>query len=261
MPTWRKLHTQATESLDINDMPDDFHRLLWVMLPLGLDREGRGMDNPAWVKAKIMPLRTDVTPEMVERALTWYAEHGMIERYQVESRSYFWVPSFQRYQGNTRKEAESEYPAPPEKRETNSRPTPELVQSKSGTDVDVDTDADVDADKDADALSSFISDSVHMYENAIGLIAGESQTEEVKAFLVDLHERGHPEWWQMAIDVSCDNNARKWSYIRAVLRNWLEQGRPGLKPPAAVNGSRASPEEDDYDMEAALAKAKRYGLG
>ena len=44
MPTWRKLHVKATESLDINDMPDDFHRLLWVMLPLGLDREGRGLD-------------------------------------------------------------------------------------------------------------------------------------------------------------------------------------------------------------------------
>jgi len=106
--------------------------------------------------------------------------------------------------------------------------------------TDTDTESDTEPEPDS-ALSSFISDSVHAYENAVGLIAGETQTEEVKAFLVDLHERGHPEWWQMAIDVSCDNNARKWSYIRAVLRNWLEQGRPGLKPPATGNGSRASP--------------------
>ena len=241
MPTWRKLHTKATESLDINDMPDDFHRLLWVMLPLGLDREGRGMDNPAWIKAKIMPLRTDVTPEMVDQALTWYAEHGMVERYQVESRSYFWVPTFHDYQGNTRKEAESDYPPPPEPVESRSRPTPELVESRSASDADADADADADVDKDADAsLSSFIADSVHAFENCIGLVVGETQTEEVKAFLGDLHARGHPEWWQLALDVACDNNARKWSYVRAVLQNWLKQGRPGLKPPS--NGSRASPD-------------------
>jgi hypothetical protein len=59
-------------------LPDDFTRLLWVILPLGLDREGRGLDNASWVKAKIMPLRTDVTLEQVEAALTWYAERGLI---------------------------------------------------------------------------------------------------------------------------------------------------------------------------------------
>lgn len=241
MPRWRKLHVKATESLDLNDMPDDFHRLLWVMLPLGLDREGRGLDNAGWVKAKIMPLRTDVTPDLVESALIWYAERGMIQRYQVEGRSYFWVPTFAQYQGNTQREAESEYPAPPDQGESPAIPTHELLVSKSISDADTDADADVDADKDADALSSFIGDAVCAYENAIGLIAGPTQTEEIKAFLAELHERGHPEWWQMALAVACDNNARKWSYIRAVLRNWQEQGRPGLKPPS--NGARASPEQ------------------
>lgn len=109
----------------------------------------------------------------------------------------------------------------------------------------------------ADALSSFIATAAHDFENCIGLIAGEHQSEEITAYATDLHNRGHPEWWQMALDVACDNNARKWSYVRAVLQNWLEQGRPGLKPPA--NGSRASPEE--YDEAAALEKAARYGLG
>lgn len=144
MPTWRKLHVKAVESLDINDMPDDFHRLLWVMLPLGLDRDGRGLDNPAWVKAKIMPLRVDVTPDMIGEAMDWYESRGMIERYQVESRSYFWVPSFLKYQGSTLKERKSEYPDPPELVQSKSRPTPELVQSKSVTDSDADADADAE---------------------------------------------------------------------------------------------------------------------
>ncbi len=159
MPKWRKLHTKAVESLDINDMPDDFTRLLWVMLPLGLDCEGRGLDNPSWVKGKVMLLRTDVTSEMISGALQWYAERGMIERYTVNGRGYFWVPSFSKYQGNTIKEADSEYPPPPsddtpELVKSKSGASPELVQSKSSTDVDVDVDVDSEEDTGADAPSS-----------------------------------------------------------------------------------------------------------
>jgi hypothetical protein len=150
MPQWRKLHVKAVESWDINAMPDDFHRLLWVMLPLGLCREGRGIDNPAWIKAKIMPLRLDVTAEMIEAAMDWYAGHDMIERYEVDGRRFFWVRTFRHYQGNTSKEAASPYPAPPPTPEqpleddaptpdllqTYSRPTPDQRASRSGTDAD-----------------------------------------------------------------------------------------------------------------------------
>ena len=108
------------------------------------------------------------------------------------------------------------------------------------SDTDTDTESDAESEPEPDALSSFIAESVCAYENAVGLVAGATQTEEIQAFLADLHERGHPEWWQLALDVACDNNARKWSYIRAVLRNWIDQGRTGLRPPS--NGARASPE-------------------
>lgn len=145
MPRYRKLHVKATESLDINEMPDDFTRLLWVMLPLGLDSAGRGIDNPAWVKAKIMPLRADVTHTMIEGALTWFAVRGMIERYQVGGRAFFWLPTFAHYQGDTRKEAASEYPAPLAQAAPNSVPTPDLLQSKSATDADSYSDANADA--------------------------------------------------------------------------------------------------------------------
>lgn len=126
MPKYRKLHVRSTESWDINDMPDDFTRLLWLMLPLGLCREGRGVDNTSWIKSKIMPLRTDVTDEMIEAAMIWYTDRGMIIRYQVEKRDYFYLPKFHNYQGNTTKEAESIYPA-----------SLELVKSKSRVSQDV----------------------------------------------------------------------------------------------------------------------------
>ena len=122
MPQWRKLHPRIQQSLDVNDMPDDFHRLLWSWLPLGLDREGRILDNAALVKARVMPLREDVSLERVQQALDWYAKHGadethpertMIVRYTVNGRGYFYVPNFDKYQGWRGREGLSIYPAPP----------------------------------------------------------------------------------------------------------------------------------------------------
>ena len=128
MPKYRKLHVKTVESLDVNDMPDDFHRLFWVLLPLGLCREGRGIDNTSWIKAKIFPLREDVSQTNISDAMNWFEGKGMIVRYDADGRKYFYVPSFYTYQGNTTKEADSDYPPP------NSIPSQELVKSKSGVD-------------------------------------------------------------------------------------------------------------------------------
>lgn len=151
MARYRKLHVKAVESLDINDMPDDFTRLLWLMLPLGLDREGRGLDNSSWVKAKVMPLRGDVMLAMIEGALAWYAKRGMIVRYKVAGRAYFLVPSWHKYQGATDKEAASEYPEPQELVESNSGVSPELVESNSASDADSYSNAHSDSDAYADS--------------------------------------------------------------------------------------------------------------
>ena len=174
MPQWRKLHTKTVESLDLHDMPDDFTRLLWMMLPLGLDRCGRGLDNASWIKAKVMPLREDVTCQMISDALGWYEQHEMIERYHVNGRSYFWIPTWHKYQGDTSKEAESNFPAPSsyepyqkqcksedngteqgsqEEVESKSGVDQEEVESKSASDSDADTDADTDAESGSPAVA------------------------------------------------------------------------------------------------------------
>ena len=134
MPTYRKLHTKTTESLDLNDMPDDFTRLMWVLLPLALCREGRGLHSGAWLKSKLFPLREDIDQEFVWTKFQWFVGRGMVVPYEVGGRCYFYVPTFHKYQGNTVKERESDYPPPPDVVQTNSEPTPELVQSKSVTD-------------------------------------------------------------------------------------------------------------------------------
>ena len=136
MPKYRKLYTKTLESLDVNDMPDDFCRLFWTLLPLVLCREGRGVNSATWLRSKLFPLREDVSSDKVQAALDWCIDRGMIVPYSVEGRDYFHVPSFHKYQGNTTKEAESDYPAPESPVQSKSGVSQEPVQSKSATDAD-----------------------------------------------------------------------------------------------------------------------------
>ena len=113
MIQFRRLYRKTVDSQDINDMPDDFTRLIWVLLPLGLDCEGRGIDNPSWIKSRIMPLREDVTNEMVLGAMDWFARREMIVRYEIGGRKYFYIPTWHTYQKGTERESDSELPSPP----------------------------------------------------------------------------------------------------------------------------------------------------
>jgi hypothetical protein len=113
MPQWRKLYSKVVESIDVNAMPDDFTRLLWVLLPTQLCSEGRGQDHGAWVRAKVFPMRDDVSLEMIERAMACFEARGMIVRYKVDGRRFFEVVNWHKYQGNTSRETASDYPAAP----------------------------------------------------------------------------------------------------------------------------------------------------
>ena len=132
MPHWRKLHTKTTDSLDLDDMPDDFTRLMWVLLPLKSCRDGRGIDMPQWVMSQLFPLRSDVSLEQVLSAFRWYHDRGMINRYSVEGRPYYEIVNWHKYQGKTDREAESPYPK--ERKEPKERKDKEV-------DIDVDSDA------------------------------------------------------------------------------------------------------------------------
>jgi hypothetical protein len=155
MPQWRKLHLKTIDSDDINAMPDDFTRLLWVMLTLIADREGRGLNKPVWIRSKAFPMREDVTLDQVQAAMEWFEERGMVAVYCLDDREYFEVCSFHRYQ-STSKEAESTFPAQPnpfggvpDQPQSQSGAATDLLQSSSVTDVDADVDSNADVDVDA----------------------------------------------------------------------------------------------------------------
>lgn len=131
MPTFRKLHTKVTQSFDFNEMPDDFTRCLWLLMPLGLDCDGRGIYNGSWIKAKIMPLREDVTSKDIMTAMEWFVARGMVIVYHVDDRAYFYIPTFKDYQSGTEKEAKSVLPTPLDPLLTNSRAGQVLLSTNS----------------------------------------------------------------------------------------------------------------------------------
>lgn len=161
MPLYRKLHVKTVDSIDINEMPDDFTRLMWTWLTLKLDSKGRGIDDSQWLRSVLFPLRRDVTSAMIEAAMSWYEQRGMIFRYTVGVRYFFSIPSFFRYQGKTDREAPSVIPDPIESKSaqkknnarSKSRPTqdPLLTNSGSGTGIDASTGIDTEAGVGADA--------------------------------------------------------------------------------------------------------------
>ena len=250
MPKWRKLHTKTVDSLDLNDMPDDFTRLLWVLLPLKLDRCGRGLDNPAWVRSKIFPLRQDVSVEMVSEAMNWYEARGMIERYEKRGRNYFWIPTWHKYQGSTSREAVSDFPAPDSYIDPNndttsltssSRPTREQVKSRSCSDVDVDVDTDVEEDSDTDVdverdvcdLNAF-----SLVEKATASTLNPILADRIGALIDECEEHRQDlpppskgsditgdKWVCAAIMEAVDSTDRiSINYIKAILDRWKQEG-------------------------------------
>jgi len=111
MPQFRKLHTKIVDSFDVNDMPDDFHRLVWTWLPLALCKEGRGIYHGGWIKSKIMPLRDDKVADDIMAAMEYFALKGLITKYDLDGREYFYVPTWHEYQ-NTSRDGASPHPEP-----------------------------------------------------------------------------------------------------------------------------------------------------
>jgi len=130
MPKYRKNWTKTLDSFDFNEMPDDFCRVVWLLLPLIVDGDGRGIDLPAWVCSRMFPLRR-VEEADITRAFDYFTSRKMIVRYTVGGRSYFYIAHWTSYQSGTEKEAASVLPPPPDKVESRSGVGPESVETKS----------------------------------------------------------------------------------------------------------------------------------
>jgi hypothetical protein len=217
MPKYRQLHTKIIDSFDFNEMPDDFTRVVWMLLTLILDSEGRGIDNMAWVKSKMFPLRDDVTSEKLCASFKWFEEHSMIQRYEVKGRRYFYIPTFKQYQSGTQKEAVSLLPCPLE-----------LLQTCSG----VSTDEVVVAESESASVFESESESAcesesltrpniyRIYETEIGMLTPMIAEE------LDCIEKEYPEGWFISAvkDAKLSSTRVNLKYIMAILKRRKAEG-------------------------------------
>lgn len=60
-------------------------------------------------------------------------------------------------------------------------------------------------------------------------------------------EQEHPlEWVEEAIRIAVENNARKWSYVEAILRRWQEEGRDEGRPQRDTEKDRRKYVEGEF---------------
>lgn len=237
MPRYRAIHTKILDSIDFSDMPNDFTRVMWMLFIVALDSEGRGIDSPAWLRSKLFPFRMDIELEEIEYSMAWLTERGMINRYEVNGRSYFEIPTFKEHQPGFEKEARSVLPPNPNTVDTNSVPTPEEVQSNSSsnTNTNTNTESNTDALVVVDAAAGNI---FRLYEQEFGALTpkiADAIDDAIKTYPVD--------WIIRAIERSVFNNARNWSYTEAILKNWKVHGfdvDTRAKKPASGNGAKPS---------------------
>jgi hypothetical protein len=195
MPKYRQLHLKIIDSDDFNAMPNDFTRVVWMMLMLIVDSEGRGIGNYSWIKSKMFPMREDVTNDQIKESFEWLANKEMIIFYDIENRRYFYIPTFKDYQTGTAKEGKSYLPAPPITTNTNSVVTPELVQSSSN-----------------DTVLYCIESELHcIEEETISKIPTERNVERIFTEVTGM--------------VSIPNNERRGGYVEAIMQMLQSYGR------------------------------------
>jgi hypothetical protein len=84
-------------------------RLLYIGLWTVADRAGRLEDRPARLKALLFPY----DPVDVDRLLEELNAHGFIRRYHVDDGRYLDIPTFEKHQRPSPREAAAQYPAYP----------------------------------------------------------------------------------------------------------------------------------------------------
>lgn len=126
MPDGRFISKSITYSEQVASVSFEADYLFGRMIIFS-DREGRVTGSPLAIKGMCCALRTEMTPEVIERCLGELADRKLIVWYRVEGAQYASFPNFAKHQRGARldREAESRIPAP-------DGPGVELVRTNSG---------------------------------------------------------------------------------------------------------------------------------
>ena len=235
MARGRMINSVICSDKRVNDLTDDTSRLAFTWLITFADREGRTHGDPVLLCSMLFPRRRDVTPERMEGYIREWASIGLVLWYEANDDLWLEFPAFDRNQPGLRKDREpvSCIPTPedgtiiagclPDECRMNGGDEPEECPPKRTEQKRTETKAFAADFADA-APSDPVAVGIRAYENAIGLLSGVRQSEEIGMTLRELHARGLDDWWQTSIDIAVDNNKRSWAYIKGILENHLRDG-------------------------------------
>lgn len=226
MPKYRQTHTKTLDSFDFNELPDDFARLCWLLLPLILDSEGRGIYAMPWLRSKLFPIRDDVKLDQLQAAFDCFIERRMIIVYEVDGRLYFYIPSWKTYQSGTQKEAASVLPAPPDLVGSRSGVAPErgrVAESASASAFESESVyesalVEKSEDPDLEGITAFTRDEaeeerqlVTIYMNVTGNMGLPVKSADRKALIDSLR------------DIHANKNSHTAEYLRPFFKAWCDR--------------------------------------
>lgn len=93
----RSIHPEACESEKLTALSDGAERTLW-RLGTQSDDEGRGLDNPKLLAAKLYPLDDRKDADTIDAHLWELSDAGMVVRYEVDGKRYYEVHDFTDWQ-------------------------------------------------------------------------------------------------------------------------------------------------------------------
>lgn len=240
---WFRVYSEIKDDPKMLEM-DDHQRWLWIcLMSLANDSELRGTILNVRLRGLASSLRT--TEDKLREALELYQELDMAE-YDEDARTITLLNFVKRQYDKPSDTPEQTRERQRMSRQRHADVTPshaiysdtDNTNTQTKEDDDEGAGAPVDADT-AKALTAF--------QNDIHLIASPIQAQEMTDVIDRLRARNALDWWHMAVKIACDNNARKWSYVKAVLENALRDGRaPGTNKPR-TNGNSSHTRADTRD--------------
>lgn len=232
MPKYRQNHVKTLDSFDFNELPDDFSRLCWLLLPLILDSEGRGIFNMPWLRSKLFPIRDDVKLDQLTDTFNTFIDRKMIIVYEVDGRQYFYIPTWKTYQSGTKKEAPSVLPVPPELVRTYSgvekergRVAESESASASESAFESESESELKEDPELEGISPFTLDErieehelATIYMNVTGNMGLPVKATDRRAILDSLRE------------IHSNKNSHTADYLRPFFKAWCERSYSKINP-------------------------------
>ena len=238
----RIIKESIRSSKTVNAM-SDFQFRLWTYLITYVDDFGRGSADPELLKGFVMPRRKGVTESTIEKTLAELATIGSIHLYEVDGESYLCFPNWGEHQRIQQKK--SKFPEPPAfnsgtqkstvahgESPPKSNPIQSEYKSESESEAENAREATAvvcDAEKpDFGTLEAYASSNL--------TVLSPRNMEDLLAFREELDE----DVIRHAIDEACAAGRRSWSYARAILRRFLEQGLKTMGDVKAAEDKRSA---------------------